>query len=528
MLVVVVARAATLSDGQPAPPRIVMTGGASQLLVEGKPFLALGGELGNSSAGTAAQADSVLPNLARMHLNMALIPVAWEQTEPIEGQYDYRILDHWIDVARAEHMHLGLLWFGSWKNSFSNYAPEWVKQDTKRFPRALNADGTPTEILSTFGGQTLASDSRAFAALLHHVREKDAAQQTVVLVQVENEVGYLGRGRDRSEEANHAFQAAVPHALVQQLNERRLMLAPELAAHFNPQGTTWKEVFGEAANEVFMAWRYAGYINAVAAAGKHEYALPMYTNAQLPAEQEQPGEYPSGGPHPYYLEVYRAMAPSIDMFSPDIYWPDFAHWLNRYRIAQNPIFVPEAQLEPGAYNALYAFGEARAFGFCPFGIDSLQAGANPAVMEAYSELTGLSAELVAAQAANHTRAIVLHATSPRGHQMVTLGGYAFEASLLRSWPSNELASKDGAILILQSAPDEFLMVGSGVTVRISRDADRDNHVAGIASMEEVVRTGNSWTVKNRLNGDQSNQGRQLDTDAAHFHTYRVRLYHYAR
>jgi hypothetical protein len=35
----------------------------------------------------------------------------------------------------------------------------------------------------------------------------------------------------------------------------------------------------------------------------------MYMNAQLPAEFEQAGEYPSGGPHPSIQSVYRAAAP---------------------------------------------------------------------------------------------------------------------------------------------------------------------------------------------------------------------------
>jgi beta-galactosidase GanA len=124
---------------------------SGQLLVQGKPFLILGGELGNSSAGTSAQADTILPEMARLHLNTVLMPVAWEQVEPREGSFDFSILDHWIDVARQQNLHLVLLWFGSWKNAFSEYSPDWVKSDTKRFPRAKAADGTPLEILSTFG-----------------------------------------------------------------------------------------------------------------------------------------------------------------------------------------------------------------------------------------------------------------------------------------------------------------------------------------------------------------------------------------
>ena len=178
------------------PPDIQLNNSKGQLLFQGKPFLIFGGELGNSSAGTAEQADEILPRMANLHLNTVLTPVAWEQLEPKEGAYDFSILDHWIDVARQQHLHLVLLWFGSWKNAFSEYAPDWVKSDTKRFPGALAADGTPAEILSTFGAETARCDSRAFAALMGHLREKDDEQQTVLMVQVENEVGYLGVGRD--------------------------------------------------------------------------------------------------------------------------------------------------------------------------------------------------------------------------------------------------------------------------------------------------------------------------------------------
>lgn len=268
---------------------------SGQLLVQGKPFLILGGELGNSSAGTSAQADTILPEMARLHLNTVLMPVAWEQVEPREGSFDFSILDHWMDVARQQNLHLVLLWFGSWKNAFSEYAPDWVKSDTKRFPRAKAADGTALEILSTFGTDSAKCDSRAFAALLRHVRVKDGEQQTILMVQAENEVGLLGLGRDRSPEANRQFAEPVPRELVQKLVTKRAEISPELAAHFNPQGKTWREVFGEPADEVFMAWRYAGYVDSVSEAGKKEYSLPVYMNAQLPSLLERAGEIPAAG-----------------------------------------------------------------------------------------------------------------------------------------------------------------------------------------------------------------------------------------
>jgi Domain of unknown function (DUF5597)/Beta-galactosidase len=517
----VCASAVVLAAAQPAPVRVDMAAG--QLLVDGKPYVILGGELGNSSAGTAAQADEILPRMAHMHLNTVLMPVAWEQIEPAEGKFDFAILDHWIDEARAQNMHLVPLWFGSWKNAFSEYAPAWVKADTKRFPRARTANGAPTEILSTLGPETLRADSRAFAALTAHLKEKDAAQQTVLMIQVENEVGMLGAERDRSEDANRAFAGAVPAQLHEKLTAREGHLSPELAAQFHPEGKTWREVFGDAASEVFMAWRYAMFVDAVVEAGKKQYDLPMYMNAQLPAYMERAGDYPSGGPHPYFLDVYRATAQHVDFYSPDIYWPEFAYWVNRYRAAGLPVFVPEAKLEAAPYNALYAYGAVQAFGFCPFRIDSLKAE-NPLIAQVYGALESLGPSLAEAQHANQTRGIVLYANSARGTQTVTLGGYLFQASLSRVWNTGALESQNGALLLVANGPDEFLAIGTGLTVKISRDPDTDTKMAGTASIEEVTRSGSDWKVVARLNGDQSNQGRQLTLDSQAVRIYRVRLY----
>jgi beta-galactosidase GanA len=520
----------TSTYGQSESGRSVRIDKASgQLLIQGKPFLILGGELGNSSAGTSAEADATLPEMARLHVNTVLMPVAWEQVEPREGTFDFSILDHWIDVARQQNLHLVLLWFGSWKNAFSEYAPDWVKSDSKRFSRAMGIDGAPLEILSTFGTDSAKCDSLAFAALLKHVRVKDGEQQTVLMVQVENEVGVLGSARDRSPEANRQFAGPVPRELVQKLVANRTEISRELAAHFNPQGKTWREVFGETADEVFMAWSYAAYVDSVSEAGKKEYPLPVYMNAQLPSFLERAGEYPSGGPHPYYLDVYRAVATHIDFYSPDIYWPEFEYWVRSYQIPGNPIFIPEARLESSPYNALYAYGAARAFGFCPFGIDSLKASNSadepePGIMQVYAAIESLGPTLTDAQAADRTRGMALHANSPRASQSVVMGGYSFQGSLSRAWSTNALLANDGGMLLLQFAPNEFLIIGAGLTVKMTRDPDTDGQIAGISSIEEVSRIGSEWKVAARLNGDQSNQGRQLTMDPHKVKIYRLRMY----
>lgn len=507
-------------------PTVRVENGASQLLVHGKPFLMLGGELGNSSAGTAAQADAILPRLARLHFNTVLMPVAWDEIEPQEGRFDFSIVDHWIAVAREQHLHLVLLWFGSWKNAFSNYAPEWVLANPQRFPREISASGQPTEILSPLGAQTVKADSLAFAALMRHVRAEDAAQQTVLMVQVENEIGFLGLGgRDRSAAANRLFAGPVPQVLASWLRAHPNALSPQFAAHYNPAGHTWAQVFGTNADEAFMAWAYAKFVNQVAEAGKRAYDLPMYMNAQLPAPFERAGEYPSGGPYPKDQAIYRAVAPAINFYAPDIYWPNFAHWVALYRHDGNPAFIPEARLDEAPFNALYLYGQARGFGFSPFAVDSLPESGSMLVQE-YRALGQLNSTILKAQQQDTIRALVLHADSPRPSQTIALGGFLFRATLSHDWRTQHLQAQNGAMIVIETAPDTFYILGSGLTVTFARNPDTDNQIAGIASIEQLAYTNGQWTTTQQLNGDQSNQGRELMMAPNAFHVYRVKLYTY--
>ncbi|MGH7991137.1 MAG: DUF5597 domain-containing protein, partial [Limisphaerales bacterium] len=97
-----------------------------------------------------------------------------------------------------------------------------------RFPLAQDANGNTLNILSTFGDATCQADAKTFAALMRHLRKVDGKEHTVLMMQVENEVGVLGDSRDRSPAANVAYNAPVPQALMNYLVQHKATLAPGL------------------------------------------------------------------------------------------------------------------------------------------------------------------------------------------------------------------------------------------------------------------------------------------------------------
>lgn len=336
-------------DSRAGVPHLEKRGGATQLVVDGKPFLVLAGELHNSSSSSVEYMKPVWPRLAAMHLNTVLLPVAWETIEPEEGKFDFKCVDGLLEGARENKLKLVILWFGAWKNTYSSYVPAWVKTNTERFPRVQTSDGRDTERLSPFSTAVRDADARAFAQLMRHLREADGDKRTVIMVQVENEVGVIPESRDHSPAANAAFAAGVPSALTSFMEKHRRVLDPEFRAAWEATGGktqgTWQEVFGKTSltDDLFMAWQYATYIEHVTATGKAEYPLPMFANAALIRPNYQPGQYNSGGPLPRSIDVWHAGAPSLDLLSPDIYFNEFAYWASKYARPDNPLFIPETQ-----------------------------------------------------------------------------------------------------------------------------------------------------------------------------------------
>lgn len=115
--------------------------GKIQLMVDGKPFLMLSGELSNSATGSTHSMTPIWQRIADKNLNTVLAAMSWELVEPEEGRYDFTLLDSLVRGARRAGLKVGLLWFGSWKNGLSTYAPAWIKTNQKRFPLAQFRDG---------------------------------------------------------------------------------------------------------------------------------------------------------------------------------------------------------------------------------------------------------------------------------------------------------------------------------------------------------------------------------------------------
>lgn len=182
-----------VSSGQaPERPHLRRQGSATQLIVDGRPFLIRGGELGNSSASSLEYLAPSWATFRDLRLNTVLAPVYWDLVEPEEGRFDFALVDGLVAEARKNDLRLVLLWFGSWKNSMSCYAPAWVKKDQARFPRSVDASGRSVEILSPFSDANRDADARAFAALMKRLKDSDDDRHTVVMVQVENEIGMIG------------------------------------------------------------------------------------------------------------------------------------------------------------------------------------------------------------------------------------------------------------------------------------------------------------------------------------------------
>lgn len=536
-------------------------GSATQLYVDGKPFVILGGELGNSSASSPADIARIFPKLQRMNLNTVLVPVYWDMVEPVEGNYDFSLIDTTLEEARRCGLKVVFLWFGAWKNSMSCYAPSWFKSDYKKYPRAYTSEGKPLEIASAFSENVYQADSRAFKAWLGHLADVDK-DGTVLMVQIENEIGMLEDARDYSAAAQREYDKGVPSQLIAFLEKNKKSLHPQLLERWRDNGMkragSWREVFGDDiySDEYFMAWNYAAYVERLAREARDILGRPLYVNAAMNSRGRKPGEYPSAGPLAHLKDIWHAAAPTVDILSPDLYDKGFTDWVAQYHTSDNPLFIPEIRRFDGnAAQAYYIIGEHDAIGISPFSIENGSDSPQSTPVRGYAALRDLMPLLVKYQGKGVMNGFYFDNDSTE--RILRHDGLKITANHYFTLPWDPRAI-DGSEwmpvggVIIRLAPDEYIIAGTGIVVKfenetessVKRNLGEDGFLnagsdrnaapswgggmrAGLASVDEVaVNPDGTLRFVRRYNGDETHQGRHVRIGVDDFQVLHVKLYQY--
>ena len=516
----------------------------------------LGGELSNSAATSVEDIDEVMPRMRALGLNTVLVPAYWEFVEPVEGQFDFTLIDRTIDVARREQLQVVFLWFGAWKNSMSCYAPGWFKQDTKRFPRAMTAEGKQMEIASCFSDNVLQADLKAFSALMQHIKERDPQREVVVMMQIENEIGMLESARDHSPLAEKAY------------NKER-----------------WAERYGtdEYADEKFMALSYARYVEHLALAAREIHDMPPYVNAAMNSRGRRPGEYPSAGPLAHLIDFWHEGAPSIDLLAPDIYDTGFKSWCAQYAMPLRPqdggkiknrLFIPESRCcENSGVRALYAFGEHQALGFSPFAIDQASEKETESVTQAYGLIKQLavanSCVPSVASGKAESSLFTLHSSlktwgllfdQEDRERIIDDDGVVMTCRHYFTLPWDPRATDgstwpEGGAMLIRLSKYEYLLAGSGVVIDFKTPTEKQQTEQkqlgedgfaeaggntgqkvnkrfsgkrlGLLSVDEVaIADDGTMQYLRRHNGDQTHQGRHARIGVGEWKILHIKLYEY--
>lgn len=502
-------------------PHIARDGDRAALIVDGAPYLMLGAQANNSS-NYPAELPEVWPMLERLHANTLEIPIAWEQIEPEEGTFDFSYLDALLKGAREHHLRLVLLWFGTWKNTSPSYAPAWVKTDNARFPRMTTHDGKAHGVLTPLARTTLDADKRAFVALMQRLKDTDP-QNTVIMVQVENETGSYGSPRDFSAKANRLFAEPIPKTL---------------AARTGKTGT-WSAAFGKAADTAFNAWYTARYVDEIAAAGQAVKNLPMYANAALSDPSAEPGTGggASGGPDVGFIDVWKAAAPHLALVAPDIYNSDaktYAEYLTRYHRPDNPLMIPETGNSLAFARFFWAAVGHNAIGFSPFGFDDTGYSNYPlgakrlddATVEAFASKYRLFAPMARtwADIALHHPVWGAAKGADAADQSVTFGRWKVTAqfdqwafgerdwTFLKRGPAPTTGKPVGGVAVAQLGPDQFLVAGAGVRVRLGAADPKTTNGLMLRVEQGHYDADGAWVFERVWNGDQTDYGLNLSAE----------------
>jgi Domain of unknown function (DUF5597)/Beta-galactosidase len=492
-------------------PKLTEKNGHYALLLDGRPFLILGGQAHNSS-GWPGMLPGVWSSIEAMHANTLEVPIYWEQVEPEQGKFDFSLIDTLLVQSRQHNVRLILLWFATWKNGSNHYMPAWMKRNADKYPNITGKDGKPVDSPSPNFEATLNADKKVFAAVMKYIKNTDR-KHSVIVVQVENESGAWGSVRDYSPTAQKLFEGDVPKEL----------LAPSVLTALNIQTVTkgtWQKVFGERADEYFQAWSVARFIGQVAAAGKAEYPLPMYANAALrdPLTNPMANTYESGGPTDNVIPIWKIAAPAIDLVAPDIYISGSEKILkviDLYCRADNALFVPEAALSADKVKYLYEVIARGGIGFSPFGIDD---NGDSTRNEQISErLAPFRQEY--AMIEPMMREVAQWSFEGKIKSVIEKEDFAEQTIDLESWkaiitfggngrgnaaPVNTKAT--GKIMIVQLEENKFILIGTGCHITFQPTGKNSGRAWQYEKVEEGKYVNGKFKLLRIQNGDETDWG----------------------
>ena len=338
---------------------------------------------------------------------------------------------------------------------------------------------------------------------MRHLKQIDGEQHTVIAVQVENEAGVLGTDRDHSQTANKLFGQRVPPAV--------------LTAFLKSQPGTWTEVFGSHAAETFAAYYQALYLNRVAEAGKKEFPLPLFLNVWTDIQDGfyDPGfSHPSGGPTTRMLPLYKAIVPSIDWISPDIYKRNYVQYMEEatpYSRPDNPLLIPETGRDLIFCKSMFnALGDLKGIGVSVFGVEG---GRESGVPEGLQDLAATYRVIAAAtpllaQAKKYGKlrsaveqdgvaTLVLDFGDYEAMAQFGRMNYGYGGARAAGTPTNS-----GRVLIGQTGPEEFVVAGFDATVSFRPRYGAAAPRADFVSVEEGLYENGEWRVRRQLSGDE--------------------------
>jgi hypothetical protein len=469
-------------------PHLEELNGHKALFVDGKPFIILGLQWDCDGCYTPQDMDPFFEHGQKMGLNTASLLLYWREVEPREGEYHFEMLDHRIEMARKHNMKIVLVWFASFKNGCMTYAPDYIREDHKRFQKVIDKNGKMlTNQCCPTAKETHSRDEMALVRVFNHIKEVDSKDHTVIVFQIENETGIMGTDRCYCDSCRSEY-------------------AKE----------DYPEKYGGREAEVFTAKCVARYCDSLTKTIKEIYPIPVYMNAWLNMawHNDKAGEnYPSGGPVPRVLDVYFDTVKYVDFLSPDIYQygqKDFNYFCSAYTAKNNPLYVAEGATGKGSRverSVFYALGNYAAIGYDPWAInrncpafmreplvntvDGRWSDEAYELHKSYKMIGDVMEPFVLAQNTPNLKVFV----QEDGDNGALLKFGDVDIEIQYDHPKN--AARGFAI---RRGKDEFIIAGAGVYAAFSREGgDR----VSVSLVETGAFTGDVWHPLCRLSSERS-------------------------